>query len=51
MQDDGTRRTFARNGDEPKVEVRDPADAHRALVPTLTDKDMHNVTAFLWTMK
>ena len=32
IQDDGTRRTFARNGDDPKVVVRDPAEAHRKLV-------------------
>jgi cytochrome c oxidase cbb3-type subunit 3 len=51
MQDDGTRRTFVRKGNEPKVEVRDPSDAHRALVPTLADRDMHNVTAYLWTLK
>jgi cytochrome c oxidase cbb3-type subunit 3 len=51
VQDDGTRRTFARNGSEPKVEVRDPADAHRKLVPALLDKDMHDVTAYLWTLK
>lgn len=49
--DDGTRRTFARNGDQPKVEVRDPSEAHRKLVPALADKDMHNVTAYLWTIK
>jgi cytochrome c oxidase cbb3-type subunit 3 len=51
IQDDGTRRTFARKGGEPKVEVRDPSDAHRALVPTLADRDMHNVTAYLWTLR
>jgi cytochrome c oxidase cbb3-type subunit 3 len=51
IQEDGTRRTFARNGDQPKVDVRDPADAHRKLVPELADKDMHNVTAYLWTLK
>jgi cytochrome c oxidase cbb3-type subunit 3 len=51
IQEDGTRRTFARKGGEPKVELRDPAAAHRALVPTLADKDMHNVTAYLWTIK
>ena len=51
IQDDGTRRTFARNGDEPRVVVRDPADGHRKLVPDLADKDMHNVTAYLWTLK
>jgi cytochrome c oxidase cbb3-type subunit 3 len=51
MMADGTRRTFARNGAEPKVEINDPADAHRKLVMALTDKDMHNVTAYLWTLK
>jgi cytochrome c oxidase cbb3-type subunit 3 len=51
IQEDGTRRTFARDGNEPKVEVRDPADAHRKLVQALADKDMHNVTAYLWTIK
>ena len=51
VQDDGTRRTFRRHGDEPKVDVRDPLAAHRALVPGYTDKDMHNVTAFLAVIK
>jgi cytochrome c oxidase cbb3-type subunit 3 len=51
VQDDGTRRTFVRKGSEPKVEVRDPSDAHRMLVPALADKDMHNVTAYLWSLK
>jgi len=51
IQDDGTRRTFARSGADPKIEVRDPAEGHRKLVQTLADKDMHNVTAYLWTIK
>jgi cytochrome c oxidase cbb3-type subunit 3 len=51
IQDDGTRRTFTRKGAEPKVEVRDPASAHRKLVQELADQDMHNVTAYLWTIK
>jgi len=51
VENDGTRRTFVRNGSEPKVEIRDPAAAHRTLVPTLADTDMHNVTAYLWTIK
>ena len=51
IQEDGTRRTFARTADDPKVVVKDPADAHRKLVPELADKDMHNVTAYLWTIK
>ncbi|HKE25310.1 MAG TPA: c-type cytochrome [Bryobacteraceae bacterium] len=48
---DGTRRTIARNGDKPQVEVHDPYQAHKKLVPLLTDKDMHDVTAYLATIK
>jgi len=50
-QADGTRRSIARDGDSPKVEVHDPNQAHKKLVPTLTDKDMHDVTAYLATVK
>jgi len=48
---DGTRKSIARDGDVPKVEVRDPDEAHKKLVPTLEDKDMHDVTAYLATVK
>jgi len=48
---DGTRNSIARNGDAPKVEVHDPDEAHKELVFTLRDKDMHDVTAYLATMK
>jgi cytochrome c oxidase cbb3-type subunit 3 len=48
---DGTRKSIARNGDVPKVEVHDPDEAHKKLVPTLDDKDMHDVTAYLATVK
>jgi len=48
---DGTRLTFPRNGADPRVEVTDPGDAHRKLVLALADRDMHNVTAYLWTIK
>jgi cytochrome c oxidase cbb3-type subunit 3 len=51
VQEDGTRRTFVRKDAEPRVEVRDPADAHRALVPALAEKDMHDVTAYLWSIR
>jgi cytochrome c oxidase cbb3-type subunit III len=47
----GTRKTIARDGDTPKVEVHDPYEAHKKLVSTLTDKDMHDVTAYLATLK
>jgi len=49
--EDGSSRSFRRVGDVPKVEVRDPRDAHRKLLPTYTDKDIHDVTAYLVTLK
>ena len=48
---DGTARTFRRTGDFPKVEVRDPLKPHRDLLAVYTDKDMHDVTAYLVTLK
>jgi len=46
-QADGTPRSFRRSGDVPKVVVRDPLEAHRNLLPIYTDKDIHDVTAYL----
>ena len=51
LQDDGVRRTFRREGAVPKVEINDPLEPHRRLVLELTDRDMHNVTAYLATLK
>ena len=51
VQQDGTRRSIARDGDSPRVEVHDPYAAHKQLVPALTDTEMHDVTAFLATLK
>lgn len=51
LMDDGSTRTFVRNGDSPKLEIDDAREAHRQLVPTYTDRDIHNLTAFLVTMK
>jgi cytochrome c oxidase cbb3-type subunit III len=48
---DGTRRTFRRVDDAPKIEINDPLAAHRKLLETYFDRDMHNVTAFLVTLK
>ncbi len=48
---DGTQSTFRRDGDSPKVVVHDPAQPHRDLLPTYTDKDIHNLTAYLVTLK
>jgi cytochrome c oxidase cbb3-type subunit III len=49
--EDGSSRSFRRDGDNPKVEVRDPRDPHRKLLPEYTDKDIHDVTAYLVTLK
>jgi cytochrome c oxidase cbb3-type subunit 3 len=48
---DGTVRTLRRDGDRPKVDVRDPMKAHRDLLAVYTDKDLHDVTAYLVTLK
>jgi cytochrome c oxidase cbb3-type subunit III len=47
----GTSRTFIRNGSTPAVEVRDPLRPHKDLLPMYTDKDIHDVTAYLATIK
>jgi cytochrome c oxidase cbb3-type subunit 3 len=48
---DGSQRTFAREGDVPKVEVYNPRAGHLALLSQLSDKNMHDVTAYLVTLK
>jgi cytochrome c oxidase cbb3-type subunit III len=48
---DGTQRTFRRDGDVPKVEVHDPLKPHRDLLGVYSDKDIHDVTAYLVTLK
>lgn len=47
----GDMRTFRRDGDSPKVEIHDPLKPHKDLLPKYTDKDIHNLTAFLVTVK
>jgi cytochrome c oxidase cbb3-type subunit 3 len=47
----GEYHSFAREGATPKVEVQDPLKAHRDLLAQYTDADIHNVTAFLVTLK
>jgi mono/diheme cytochrome c family protein len=49
--EDKKTRTFQRDGDTPKVEVRDPYQGHRDLLSILTDKNIHDVTAYLVTLK
>ena len=47
---DGTLRTVRRTSNT-KVEVRDPMKAHRDLLAVYSDKDIHDVTAYLVTLK
>ena len=48
---DGTQRSFRRDGDSPKVDLHDPLAGHRALLPKYSDNDIHNLTAYLVTVK
>lgn len=53
---DGTRKSIPLDvpGPAPKVDVKDPSAAHKKMVLELDDpdnKNMHDVTAFLWTLK
>jgi cytochrome c oxidase cbb3-type subunit III len=49
--EDGTTRSFARDGDVPKVEIHDPLKPHKDLLRTYTDKNIHDLTAYLVTVK
>jgi cytochrome c oxidase cbb3-type subunit 3 len=52
LQEDGTIRTFRRDGENnPRVDLHDPLEGHRKLLAELTDKNMHDVTAYLVTLK
>ena len=47
----GKYRSFLRDGDVPKIEITDPLRAHTELLHKYTDADIHNVTAYLVTLK
>ncbi len=49
--DGGFERTFRRDGAVPRVEVHDPLEPHKALLPSYSDKDIHDVTAYLVTLQ
>ena len=48
---DGGQRTFRRDGAVPKVEVHDPLQPHKDLLRVYTDKEIHDLTAYLVTLK
>lgn len=47
----GKRHSFVRRNGIPKVDVNDPSDAHVQLLPKYADKNIHDVTAYLVTLK
>jgi cytochrome c oxidase cbb3-type subunit 3 len=47
----GVLRTIARSGDAPQVTVTDPLQYHLEHMRMLTDKNMHDLTAYLVTLK
>lgn len=51
VTDDGVTHRFDREGDKPKVEINDPMAVHRALFSKYTDKQIHDITAYLVTVK
>jgi cytochrome c oxidase cbb3-type subunit III len=44
-------RSWLRNGDVPKVVVTDPLQAHVDMWTKWTDADMHNMAAYLASLK
>ena len=51
ITDDGVTHRFLRMNDSPKVEIHDPLEAHRALFRKYDDKDIHDITAYLESLK
>ena len=47
----GAMRSFLRNGETPKVTVTDPLQGHVDHLTKWTDADMHNMTAYLASLK
>ncbi|MBM61338.1 MAG: cytochrome C [Acidobacteria bacterium] len=47
----GRHRSFSRQGENPVIELDDPMAGHRQMLPRYTDTDIHNVTAYLATLK
>jgi hypothetical protein len=48
---DGSHRSFRTFGTATKVDVHDPLAAHKALLPVYRDADIHNVTAYLASLR
>jgi mono/diheme cytochrome c family protein len=51
INDGGNRRTIRRNGDTPRIQIVNPLQAHLDLVRSWEDRDLHDLTAYLATLK
>jgi len=49
--DNGNYHSYPRHGDYPKVVVKDPLQPHLDMLRTFKDDDIHNLTAYLVTLK
>lgn len=49
--DDGAVHRFTRSNDVPKVDIHDPLAPHRTMLRTYNDKDIHDITAYLESLK
>ncbi len=49
--DDGVVHRYSRMNDVPKVDIHDPLEAHRALFRKYNDTEIHDITAYLVTLK
>jgi cytochrome c oxidase cbb3-type subunit III len=47
----GNYHSYARHGDSPKVAISNPLQPHLDMLPNFKDEDIHNVTAYLVTLK
>ena len=47
----GNYHSYDRQGDSPKVVIKDPLQPHLDMLRTLKDDDIHNLTAYLVTLK
>jgi mono/diheme cytochrome c family protein len=48
---DGNYHSYPRQGDYPKVVIKNPLQPHLDMLRTLKDDDIHNLTAYLVTLK
>ncbi len=48
---DGVLHRYTRSNDVPKVEIHDPLAAHRAMFRKYNDAEIHDITAYLVTLK